>query len=189
MKLMTSALALAALTLAAPASAAIFTNGGFESGDLTGWTIGGGYRGNDLNPLTLQNFLPGGSEYNASIASSHSEVISNGYVDPILGAPVGDTTYGGTGHALRLEDTFTGGYASVVSQTVTGYSDPSIFFSWKAVLQNGGHSDDESAIFQLVLEDLTTSTVLISRSYNAGVGGGGVDNRFVQSGNYFYTPD
>ncbi len=183
MKKILASTALAVLALAATPAMAGFVNGGFEDGTFSGWTKGGGGRAG-LNPLTPSAYLPGGSAFSAS--ANRSAVIASGYVDPLLGALVGDTVYGGA-YGVRIEDTSTGGLVSVISQKVTNYTDPSIFFAWKAVLQNGGHDDNESAIFQLVLRDLTTGVDVISRSYNAGAGGGGVDPRFSLQGNYFYT--
>jgi PEP-CTERM motif len=70
---------------------------------------------------------------------------------------------------------------------VLNYTDTSIFFAWKAVLENGGHSANQSAVMIIELTDLTTNTKLISRIYNAGAGGSGVDTRFTQLGDFFYT--
>ena len=124
--------AVAVLALASTAQAAGFVNGGFEDGNLNGWTSGNGYRGNVLNnALVPTDFLPGGSKYNANLA--HSQVISSSYVDPMVGAALGSTVHSGN-HALRAQDTNTGGYASVITQTVNGYTDPNIYFAWKAVL-------------------------------------------------------
>ncbi len=178
-----------ALTLlavsAAPAQAG-FVNGSFEAGDFSGWTEGSGYRGGSLNPLDPSDYLPGGADFDSNLLG-RSQVIDSSYVDPNVGALLGSTVYGG-GRAARIEDTVYGGYASVVSQTVTNYTDSTIFFAWKAVLENGNHSDEQSAIFQLVLTDLTTGLDVISRSYNAGDGGTGVDPRFDTDSAFYYTP-
>jgi len=52
-----------ALTSAAFAG---FENGGFESGDLTGWTQGAGYWYGDMNNLDPAYYLPGGQYYDMS---------------------------------------------------------------------------------------------------------------------------
>lgn len=169
------------------ASATTFTNGGFESGDFSGWTLGAGYRGNTFNStLTTAQLLPGGSLYNTSYLN-HSAVITSSYVDPNVGSLLGGTVYSGN-YSARIEDTTTGGYASVVSQTVANYTDPNIFFAWKAVLENGGHTADESAEMLIELTDNKTGQVVIRRQFNAGASGVGIDNRFASSGNLFYTP-
>jgi hypothetical protein len=179
--------ALAALTAMSSAQAAGFINGGFDDGTTTGWTIGGGYRNSVLNnALTPALILPGGSLYNAGIASSHSQVINAGAVDVNVGAALGDLTYGGTAHSLRVEDTTFGGYASVAVQRVNNYTDPDIFFAWKAVLL-GAHGVNDAATMIITLKDLTTGTTLITRQYNAASGGGGVDPRFSLLGGNYYT--
>lgn len=140
-----------------------------------------------MNPLNPGDFLPGGSLYNAGIASSHSQIIANGTVDPTQGASLGTTVYSGN-YSWRVEDTTIGGYASVISQTVLNYTDPNIFFAWKAVLL-GAHGTTDAATMVISLMDLTTSTELIRREYNAASGGGGVDPRFTfdPSTSNFYT--
>ncbi len=185
MKKLTLALTLALMT-SASAFANPFVNGGFEGGNTNGWTTGAGYRGDTLNSgMSPGLFLPTGALYDAS-QNNHSAIISAGSVDPLLGALLGSTVYNGN-YSFRAENTVNGGYASVISQKVTGYTDANIFFAWKAVLENGGHSEDESALMMIVLHDDTTNADVISRVYNAGAGGGGVDSRFSTSGDLFYT--
>lgn len=175
-------------TATTAASAATFTNGGFETGNFSGWVQGAGYRGNTPNSaLTTSMLLPGGSLYNASYLN-HSAVVGPSYVDPNLGAALGSTVYS-LNFSARVEDTTSGGYASVISQTVSNYTDANIFFAWKAVLENGGHTADQSAEMLIELTDNTTGQVIIRRQFNAGASGVGVDSRFTDNGNgFFYTP-
>lgn len=181
-----------ASAFASPAFAASFVNGGFEDGNTNGWISSNsatrtGVGNAALNPV---DFLPGGSRNLTNTGAAHSTIIDNtsGYVDPNVGALLGSTVYSGR-YSYRVEDTTTGGLASVVSQTVSNYTDANIFFAWKAVLDNGGHSADQSALMKLSLTDVSTGTVLITRTYNAGAGGVGVDSRFATaSGGEFYTP-
>lgn len=169
------------------ASATTFTNGGFETGNFSGWTLGAGYRGNTFdNALTTAQLLPGGSLYDASYLN-HSAVITSSYVDPNVGNLLGSTVYSGN-YSARIEDTTIGGYASVVSQTVANYTDPNIFFAWKAVLENGGHTANESAEMLIELTDNNTGQVVIRRQFNAGASGVGIDNRFASTSDLFYTP-
>jgi hypothetical protein len=179
--------ALLTLSLVAGTSQASgFVNGGFETGDASGWTVGAGYRGGTTNSLlTPDQILPGGSLFDSSL--SHSQIISAGTLDPNLGALLGSTVNSGN-FSYRVEDTINGGYASVISQKVTNYTDSTIGFAWKAVLENGGHIPDESAAMIITLTDNTTGTLLISRLYNAGATGTGVDSRFAQEGDLYYTP-
>ena len=180
------AAALAFTAITGTAHAGAFINGGFENGNANGWTTGEGDRsGIDNAGMTAAAFLPGGSLYAGP--AMRSSVISAGTTDPVLGALLGSTVYSGQ-YSYRTEDTTFGGFASVLSQKVTNYTEQNIFFAWKAVLENGGHADDESAELLITLTDDTTGTTLINRIYNAGDGGGGVDSRFSMDGNLFYTP-
>ena len=191
MRILTT-LAVAALLGASTsaASAAAFVNGGFESGDFTGWTQGAGNRANVPNSqLTTARLLPGGNLYNATSNGglNRSQVVAPGYVDPNVPLNlIGSVTY--SGYTARIEDTTFGGYASVVSQTVANYTDPDIFFAWKAVLENGGHTPDESAELLIELTDNTANQVIARRQYNATLSSGGADPRFSTYGDLFYTP-
>lgn len=183
---------LAALALAAGgaigtgAHAADFINGGFENNSASGWSTGEGPRYGSLNSsLSPARLLPGGDLYQGP--ATRSQLISAGTPDPIIGAALGSTVYAGS-YAYRAEDTVSGGNASAISQQVLGYTAGNIFFTWKAVLENGGHPDDNSAALFITLRDDTTGTDLVSRFYNAGNGGGGVDSRFTAQDNFFYTP-
>jgi len=163
-----------------------FVNGGFESGDTSGWSTGGGYRGNNLNSsITPADFLAGGA-LNLD-GGERGAVIDKNYVDPNVGALIGTTVLYGD-YAYRAEDTTYGGFGTVISQQVKNYTETDIYFAWKAVLENGGHSEDESAAMILTLTDNTTGQLVVSRTYNAGDGGGGVDSRFLSQDEYFYTP-
>jgi len=143
--------AAAALALAcAPAWSGGFTNGGFETADTTGWTTGTGYRaGVDNASLDPLAFLPGGALYDASL--NHSAVVGAG-IDPNTDGHL-STVYSGN-YSFRAEDLIYGGYGSAISQHVTNYTDPQIFFAWAAVLE-GAHGPDEAATFKLVLRDET----------------------------------
>lgn len=175
-------MAIAAL-VGAPAFADSFVNGGFENGNTSGWTTAGAYYrgGADNNTLTPALVLASGS------TDTHSSVINTSYVDPNLGTALGTTVYSGQ-YAYRVEDTTYGGYASVISQTVANYTDPNIFFAWKAVLL-GAHGVLDAAILKITLRDDTTSTNLITRTYNAADDGSGIDPRFSLLNNNYYTAD
>ena len=164
----------------------IFINGGFETGTASGWTVGGGSRTSvGSNAVQPSSFLPGGPLYNAQIASGHSAIVTSGQ-DPNLGALMPNIVYSGT-YSWRVEDLTIGGYASVITQEVNAFICTEIYFAWLAVLENGGHSADDSAVMVITLTDTTTNEELISRHYDAG--GSGVDARFNStSSGYFYTP-
>lgn len=181
MKLKLSMLVLAAMAATSSAQAAGFVNGSFETGDASGWTQGGGYRGNIYNnALDPATFLPGDG-------GTRNSIIAAGTVDPRIGAALGSTVYGGN-YSMRVENTVNGGYASVLTQTVQNYTDANIFFAWKAVL-DGAHGVNDAAAMVITLTDLTDNVVLISRTYSAV--SGSVDARFSLNslnGDY-YTPN
>jgi len=175
-----------AAALAGSANAATFVNGNFETGDATGWTIGGGYRGSTANNvLTPEMVLPGGALYDASIANGHSSIVNGGF-DSNTGNALRQV-YSGN-YSWRVEDTVNGGYGSAIAQNVNAYSAPNIFFAWAAVLE-GAHGLNDAATVKIYLRDLTVGDVLVAREYNAASSGGGVDARFTYnpSTNYYWT--
>jgi hypothetical protein len=182
MKLRTAfQLAFSSLVVSAMASAASFVNGNFETGNATGWTVvDNQYRppvsNSGLSPTTIES-LPDGS-------GTHSSVVTPG-ADPNVGSVL-NRVYSGN-YSWRVEDTTNGGYASMISQTVSNYTDPDIFFAWAAVLE-GAHGTNDAATMKIYLTDLTANEVLISREYNAASSGSGVDPRFIlHSSGFFYT--
>lgn len=167
-----------ASAVASPAFANSFVNGGFDDGNTNGWDVSNtAYRGNgtsnsDLTPAyILAN----------QTSTMHSALISSGTLDPHLGNLLGSTVYSG-GYSMRVEDTATGGYASVISQSVTNYTDANIFFAWKGVML-GAHGLEDAATMKLVLRDDTTNTDVITRTYNAAANPAG----WQQSGSIYYT--
>lgn len=150
----------ACLTAFAPATmAATFANGGFENGDLNGWTQGGGTWNSGAAPLDPATFV-GGPSLNT---------VMSGGTDAITGA---NTVYGGN-HSVRVNDSAVGARVSTLSQTVTNYTDNAIFFAWNAVLEDS-HGIKDSGHFSLQLVDNTTNKTLVSRAYSsAGAIGSG----------------
>ena len=118
---------------------------------------------------------------------SRGAIIDKNYVDDNVGALIGSPVLDGH-YSYRAEDTTDGGFGTVISQQVKNYTDTDIYFGWKAVLENGGHAEDESAVMILTVTDNTTGNLVLSRTYNAGDSGGGVDSRFLTEGEFFYTP-
>jgi hypothetical protein len=182
------AIAIAAAFAAGSAQAASFVNGGFDgpvagdAGTTNGWTVAGSTQRSSVDNA---NLTPAFVIANASNGGVHSAIIGTGTVDPRVGAAFGSTVYSGN-YSYRVEDTTTGGYASLIQQTVANYSDANIFFAWKAVLE-GAHGPTSAATMKILLHDDTTNTDLISRTYNAASGGSGVDPRFAFDGNNYYT--
>lgn len=181
MKLKLSLVALGAAAFVSQVQAAGFVNGNFEAGNNNGWTQTGGFRGSLTNAQLAAGSVPAND-------GGRGAAIANGTVDPNVGALLGSTVYSGN-YSYRVENTINGGFVTILSQTVANYTDPDIFFAWKAVLE-GAHGTNDAATMIIRLRDDTAGTDLITRSYNAADNGGGVDARFSVdgSGNY-YTPN
>jgi len=170
MKRTAMAAALAAV-FSTSAYAAVFTNGGFETGDLSGWTQGGGcWGGNNcgsniyvpfVNPAgDTGNFLPTAPQYAGG--TPVNTIMSTGGVDPITGQSV---VYNGN-YSVRVNNNVNNYSVSTISQSVLNYTDTNIFFQWNAVLE-ASHDLDDSDYFSLTLRDDTTNTVLLTRSYSS----------------------
>lgn len=175
------AVAIASMGMAGFAQAASFVNGGFEDGNTNGWDVASSAYRNSVNNTTLDPAWV----FSHATSPAHSAIIDTGYVDPnVSAALLGTTVYSGK-YSYRVEDTTWGGYASAIRQTVVNYTDPTIYFAWKAVLE-AAHTISTAAVMKLVLRDETTGTDLITRLYTAV--GSGVDANFNYSNGYYYTP-
>lgn len=164
------------LAIVAPAFAGSFVNGGFENGNFTGWTQGGGCW-NGYWPINPSDFLPGGMYYD--MGYNASAIVTPG-PDPIVGSLL-NRVYNGS-YAARVNDSYNNNSVSVISQSVSNYTDPYIYFAWAAVLESS-HGSTDSDNFTLRLTDDTTQTVLYAVSYNS------YDNGaiFHPYGYWFYT--
>ena len=115
-------LAIAALA-SAPAFANNFVNGGFDDGNLNGWTGGGGsWSGSPAAPVNP-------ATYNGGTANN---TLMTGGTDPITGA---NRVYGGT-NSVRVNDSVNNYSVSTIRQSVTNYTDNNIYFAWNAVLES-----------------------------------------------------
>lgn len=142
------------LMVSGPVFANTFVNGGFENGDLSGWTGGGGsWHGSPIAPV------PAGT-YNGGIPNN--AVMTVGGTDPYTGL---STVYGGN-YSARLNDNINNYSVSTLRQTVTGYTDSAIYFAWNAVLE-GSHGLTDSDYFSLQLTDDTKGTTLVNRGYSS----------------------
>ena len=153
------------LSIASPAFAGTFVNGGFEDGNFSGWTQGGGWWGcggySQYWPMDPSSYLPGGSRYN--LGGNASAIVTPG-PDPIVGNLL-NQVYNGS-YAARVNDWYNNYSVSVISQSVTNYTDPHMYFAWAAVLQSS-HGATDSDNFTLQLVDNTTNTALLNLSYNS----------------------
>lgn len=144
-----------------------FINGGFETGDLTGWTQGSGtWIAGQYDPAASP---PVYIDPTTLTGPGISTVVSTGFDPVVTTLPM---VYAGN-NAVRIN--FANGFpsggrdASWISQTVTSYASSTINFAWSAVLQNGGHPADQQAHFYIQVVDVTSgaNTVVYTVSYNA----------------------
>lgn len=163
-----------------------FTNGGFETGTITGWTQGGGlWNPAGGAPLDPALYIPGGSRYNLS--NSVVTVVSSGD-DPLIGAAL-HTTYSGN-YALKINDDINNYSVSTISQTVNNYGSSSINFSWATVLEGGGHTAAQASHFVILVKDNTTGQIKANIAYTSGTSPGVDFNgtaTFTTSGGYVYS--
>lgn len=148
--------------LATCAFADTFTNGNFESGTLAGWTQGGGFWNTPpVSNITTASYLPGGSNYNATY-------ITNSVVAPGLDPNTDNNlnrVFGG-GYSARINDANQNYSVSVISQTVSNYTDPVIAFAWAAVLEES-HGTTDSDNFILTLTNDTKNLTLYNVVFNS----------------------
>ena len=164
------------LAIASPALAGTFANGGFENGNFNSWNQGAGYW-NGYWPINPTDFMPGGGYYDMGYNAS---AIVTPAPDPIVGNLL-NMVYNGS-YAARVNDSYNNNSISVISQSVTNYTDPFIYFAWAAVLESSHYSTD-SDNFTLQLTDDTTHTALLNLTYNS-YDNGAIFNPY---GSWFYT--
>ena len=152
-------LLLSSLLFASPAFA-IFTNGGFETGDFSGWTktigINPGLTGSP--PFTGANvqILTGGTDTSAIVGAT---------VDPR--APQLALPRAGA-FTARINDFNSGAVLNSIKQSApitsadidTGDGQLHVRFSYAAVLEDPGHPPTDQPYFYVVLRNLTKGTVL-----------------------------
>ncbi len=159
----------AMMALAATAQANTFVNGGFESGNLTGWTGGGGSWSGSPTWLPVNPSVYAGGP-------SNNTIMTAGTVDPYTGQ---STVYNGN-NSVRVNDRWNDYSVSTISQSVSNYTGNDIYFEWNAVLQ-ASHDTYDSDYFSLTLRDDTAGTDLLSRSYSSASAPG----IFTQYGSWF----
>ena len=154
-----AALSTALLALSLPASA-IFTNGGFETGDFTGWTSGSGLNNGlqGLQPYTSASisYIPGGT-FRGAVVSAGPD---------LYGAPI-TLPYAGT-RTARVNNSATGGYLNFISQSdavTEADRDPAdsrlhIRFNYAVVLDDPSHSANQQPFFFLRVRNVTKNTTL-----------------------------
>jgi hypothetical protein len=144
-----------------------FTNGGFEDGNLGGWSEGGGCWGfnncggnvNVPAPATPAVPLPTAPMY---AGGTPNNLIMTAGTDPISG----DSTVFNGNYSVRVNDSNNNYSVSTITQSVTGYSNNDIFFQWNAVLESS-HNLNNSDYFSLTLHDDSTGTDVLTRSFSS----------------------
>ena len=170
---------LMALTSFGTASAGEFVNGGFESGDFSGWTQGGGYwqtfgsgvntvsnLGLPLDPLDLK-FVGSGLANNLIIDNRITpyDTFLLG-IDPSLQL---STVYNGN-YSVRVNDSTPSYGVSTISQTVSNYNHSYIYLAWSAVLQ-GSHGVNDSDHFVVQVKN-GSGTIVSSTFYSSATSAG-----------------
>jgi hypothetical protein len=88
---------------------------------------------------------------------------------------------------VRVNDSINNRSVSTISQSVTNYTDNSIYFAWNAVLESS-HNLTNSDYFSLTLHDNTVGDDLVSRGYSsAGAIGGGTQGVTWTQFGWWYT--
>lgn len=162
-----------------------FQNGGFEQGDLSGWTIGGG-----SNPglVGTPPFTAASIQINGSTPGPAS-VVGAG-VDPqapdIVLARVGQ-------HTAKINDEATGALVTTLKQTVqitAADVDPSdglphIRFAFAPVMEDPGHQPHEQPYFYVAIRRVSDNSLLFEKIAYSGQ----PDANFLNgTGNWKYLP-
>lgn len=190
------AVAVMSLGVAGVAQAASFSNGGFESGTLGGWTqTSGCWSQSPYNSFNgdgqSYSCAPSGTSYEQT--TTQLNVAANLPLNPAIFYPGGAgynplantgtmilSTAGTdprTGQSLshgaqygsyvaRLNDAVNNFAVSAIKQSVTNYDGTSINFAWWAVLE-ASHNLGDSDSFSLTITDDTAGTTLYSTAYSS----------------------
>jgi hypothetical protein len=147
-----------------------FVNGGFENGNLDGWTL---YAGNSLgSPLSSPG--TGLTTWSGTNGGPAVAIVSPGS-DPNVGI---NRTYNGS-DAVRVGDDLAWGYSGggnlynwiTQTATVTGTDPGTLYFAWAAVLETSGHSTTSTPFFQVQIHNDTTNTDIYNVSHYETDGG------------------
>lgn len=131
-------------------------------------------------PQDINLYLPGGSRHDGgTIFNLKSAIVTPG-PDPKVGSLLNQVYQGN--YSARINNWDNMNHVSAISQTVKNYTDPDIYFSWAAVLEES-HVLNDSDYFALKLTDDTTATVLKSIGYRSASAPG----IFKQFGSWYYT--
>ena len=147
---------------------AIFQNGGFESGNFTGWTQGAGVN----NGLTGAQPFSGSSVSLGAGGTFRGAVVTGG--PDLVGAPIALPRTGA--NTARVNNRATGGIANFISQAdvITNADRDTtdnrlhVRFSYSVVLEDPGHSASQQPFFFLRVRNVTKNTMLFEDFAFAG---------------------
>lgn len=188
MKKLTLASALA-MAFSGSAFAGTITNGGFETGNLNGWSgsggcwYGGSYFGWSCGTPPAVPYTGGPLPLNPALfTDAANNTVMGAGTDPITGA---NTVYNGN-YSVRVNDSINNYGVSVLKQSVTNYTDNFIYFQWNAVLE-ASHGLTDSDYFSLTVTNDTDGTVLVNRAYSSAgsIGSGASGVTWTQFGNWY----
>jgi hypothetical protein len=131
-------------------------------------------------PQDINLYLPGGARYDGGVVFNQKSAIVSPGPDPVVGNLL-NQVYGGS-YAARINNWDDSSHVSAISQIVTNYTDPHIYFAWAAVLE-ASHSSNDSDYFALKLTDDTAGDILYNVAYSSATTPG----YFHQFGDWYYS--
>lgn len=147
-------LIVAASVLGVATAQAGFINGGFETGDFTGWLVEYGKTSNAGFPSSGVN----------QTFAGHQAVIgpTNDIYSPF------DTPFNGN-YMARLNVAQTGADKSRISQTGTMLAgETEVFINWGAVLEDPQHADQDQPYFSIIVEVNGSEAYKVEHTAGAG---------------------
>lgn len=153
-------LAVAALAVAASPAHAIFTNGGFETGDFTGWTFQIGTNNGlvGAQPFTAASIVfSGGGANTSAVVGAGVDPRAPHLMLPRAGAftaRVNDSPGGANINAIRQSDVVTAADRDPADGRLH------VRFSYAAVLENPSHAPSQQPFFFVRLRNVTKGTTL-----------------------------
>ncbi|HRG16673.1 MAG TPA: hypothetical protein PLB00_11790 [Pseudomonadota bacterium] len=162
-----------------------FQNGGFEQGDLSGWTIGGGSNPGlaGTPPFTAASIQISGSAPGPATVVGE---ITDANAPEIVLARIGQ-------HTAKINDENTGALVTTLKQTVQVTAAdidpadglPHIRFAYAPVMDDPGHSPEQQPYFYVAIRRVSDNSVLFEKIAYSGQ----PDANFLNgTGNWKYLP-
>lgn len=157
-----------ALLLGSSPAWAIFANGGFETGNYTSWTIGGGSNPGLAGspPFTGASIVINGSAPGpATVVGAVSDPRAPALMLPRLGnhtAKLSEESGGATVTTMVQVDTLTAADVDLADGL------PHIRFAFAPVLEDPNHTPNQQPYFYVSVKDLATNTVIFEQFAYSG---------------------